>query len=294
MVHYPLAALQMAMATQNHNILPMTVQLGITASSNIHVCPQQGEIQATINNIHNDISDTVQAIHSVPNCGDGLWYRVAHLNMSDPSQHCPSAWRQVTIDGKRVCARPNTTAGSCPSTVYPAINYQYRKVCGRVIGYQFGSPSAFYLDSNGANNQPGLVTINEVYLDGVSITRGIPRIHIWSYAAGASENGSCTFATCPCSNGDWAPPSFVGENYYCESAYRGNCYLLDTFFSDDPLWDGQQCEYEGTCCTGANTPPWFSVSLNGTTSNDIEVRICHNQDTADEDTSVQLLELYVQ
>ena len=27
------------------------------------------------------------------NCGLGLWYRVAHLNMSDPLQQCPSVWR---------------------------------------------------------------------------------------------------------------------------------------------------------------------------------------------------------
>ena len=49
-----------------------------------------------------------------------------------------------------------------------------------------------------------------------------------------------------------------------------------------------------TCCTGANTPPWFSVDLPDSTSDDIEVRICHDQDTTDEDTPIQLLELHVQ
>ena len=83
-------------------------------------------------------------------------------------------------------------------------------------------------------------------------------------------------------------------NYYCESAYQGDCFVTNMFFPDDPLWDGQQCDNEGTCCTGANTPPWFRVELPDSTSDDIEVRICHDQDTNDEDSPIQLLELYVQ
>jgi hypothetical protein len=67
------------------------------------------------------------------------------------------------------------------------------------------------------------------------------------------------------------------------------------FFPDDPLWDGQQCDDEGTCCTGANTPPWFSVDLPSPTSDDIEVRICGDEDTKyNEDTPIQLLEIYIQ
>ena len=70
--------------------------------------------------------------------------------------------------------------------------------------------------------------------------------------------------------------------HYCESAYRGpKCYVINTFFPNDPLWDCQQCDNEGTCCTGTNTPPWFSVDLGHPTSDDIEVRICHNEDTVD-------------
>jgi hypothetical protein len=56
---------------------------------------------------------------------------------------------------------------------------------------------------------------------------------------------------------------YVGNNYYCESAHKGDCWVVNRFFPDDPLWDGQQCENdEVTCCTpGTNTPPWFSVDL---------------------------------
>ena len=159
-------------------------------------------------------------------------------------------------------------------------------MCGRVIGYQSASPSDF---ESFESEQPA---INETYLDGVSITYGTHRNHIWSYAAAENEQGRCA---CPCAGGDSAraPPSFVGNNHYCESAYDGpNCFSLDPLFPNDPLWDGLQCE--GTCCTGTNTPPWFSVDLSHSTNDDIEVRTCHNQGTNDEDTPIQLLELYVQ
>ena len=55
-----------------------------------------------------------------------------------------------------------------------------------MIGYQFGSPGAF----EHLYEHPG-TTIDEAYIDGVSITYGTPRTHIWSYTAGASESGSC-------------------------------------------------------------------------------------------------------
>ena len=224
-------------------------------------------------------------------CGAGLWYPLAHLNMTDPSQQCPSAWRDVTIEGIRVCARPNSPAGSCPGVLYHA-SYRYSKVCGRVIGYQFGSPDAF---KNGVIYR---FTIDEAYIEGVSITHGRnPRKHIWSYAAGASEinqGDSCSQINCPC-NGGYEPPYYVGNNYYCESAHKDYCWVINRFFPNDPLWDGQQCDNdESTCCTDTNTPPWFSVDLPDSTSDDIEVRICHDQDTTDEDTPIQLLELYVQ
>ena len=284
----PLLQLAADSEAQNHSFEPMTVQLrmidaGISDTSN--GCAPKEKIQSAKVDILKEISDKAQSIHNIPNCGDGLWYRVAHLNMSDPSQQCPSTWRQITLSGERMCARPTSDGGSCPASIYP-VRRHYRKVCGRVIGYQFGSTTSFQINQN-----QNMLTIDEAYLDGISITHGTPRSHIWSYAAGGSETGICN--RCPCYNGVRAP-SFVGDNYYCESAYSGNCFARD-FLPDDPLWDGQQCDHEGTCCTGANTPPWFSVSLpDGTTSDDIEVRICHDQHTDDEDTPIQLLELYVQ
>ena len=210
-------------------------------------------------------------------CGPGEWHQVAYLNMRDPTQQCPSAWREYNTGGVRACGRPS---GNSAATTY-SIDFQYRRVCGRVVGYQFGSPDGF-LSGN----------ISQVYVDGISITRGSPREHVWTYAAGLTETASINgMSNCPCSTSPGSgPPSFVGINYYCES---GN--PTDTFtsqlYTNDKLWDGKQCE--GSCCTGADTPLWFSVQLLNTAMGNIEVRILGNEGTSTEDTPVELVQMYV-
>ena len=218
-------------------------------------------------------------------CGTGLWYRVTHLNMSDPSQQCPSAWREYNTSQFRACGRPNSTVASRPSQIFP-ISHQYSKVCGRVIGIQVASPDTFHHGRNSG--------INEGYIDGVSITHGSPRHHIWSYVGSVSEHPTNPSLACPCnsSSGD-QPQSFVGSNYYCESGNPAQAWQ-GRVFPNDKLWDGEQCSHEGTCCTGTNTPPWFSVNLGNPTSDDIEVRIMGSESTDNEDTPIELLDIYVQ
>ena len=66
-------------------------------------------------------------------------------------------------------------------------------------------------------------------------------------------------------------------------------------YSDDPLWDGQDCGGdEGTCCDPPNLP-WFCKELPETTTDDLEVRLCAVQHSGiDEDIPIELLELYIQ
>ena len=71
----------------------------------------------------------------------------------------------------------------------------------------------------------------------------------------------------------------------CESGNPNSRYT-GILYSDDPLWDGQQCE--GTCCTGTNSSPWFSVQLPAPTMDVIKVSICCDQGTDDEDVPVEL------
>ena len=170
---------------------------------------------------------------------------------------------------------------------YSTGSKQYNQVCGRIIGYQLGHIDAF----NGAS-----LSINAYYAEGVSVTHGSPRQHIWTFAAGFDEQTGHN--KCPCITGNTAAqsniPSFEGQNYFCESGLtQYSDGINGPFFSNgDPLWDGQGCGPTSSCCT-FNSPPWFNVQLPSSTTDDIEVRICSNVGISSEDTPIQLMELYV-
>lgn len=236
-------------------------------------------LQTVNSNIRSILSEYI-----IPECGEGLWYRVAYLNMSDSSQSCPSTWMLYSTP-VRTCGRPTSTGGSTAITLF-STGRQYRKVCGRLIAYQIGSPDAF---------SPSVQAIDQRYIDGISITHGTPRNHIWSFVAGVTESSTNHVpANCPCStSGSPGPQSFVGESYFCESGNPTTSFVNGMFYEDDPLWDGQQCGNEGTCCTD-KSPPWFSVELTNPTMDDIEVRIIGSEGTNNEDTPVELLQMYVQ
>ena len=59
---------------------------------------------------------------------------------------------------------------------------------------------------------------------------------------------------------------FVGDDYYCESGNPNDTWIGGQIFIDK-LWDGEQCENEGTCCT-TKSLPWFSVELTNPTTVD--------------------------
>ena len=212
-------------------------------------------------------------------CGSsGEWTRVAYLNMTDPTQQCPSEWREITSP-VRTCGRRTDAYTGCDSVIFSTNGVQYSNIVGRVVAYQLGSPDAF---ANGIDQ-----TIDGFYLDGVSITRGMPRNHIWSFTAELADN-----VWCPCSTTNTAP-SFVGEDYFCESG-NAQSNFLDVFYPDDPLWDGQGCGTNPTCCT-YNNPPWFCKELPQATTDDIEIRLCHGYGfTVQEDTPIELIEIYIQ
>ena len=216
-------------------------------------------------------------------CGTrGGWMRVAHLDMTQPNQQCPSGFRLITSSSKRLCGRPGPAG--CVSVKFSTNGISYNKVCGKVIAYQDKTPDGTcpYIGH----------TIEEVYIDGVSITHGTPRQHIWSFIASNAENwNDCR--SCPCYagfNGVRIP--FIGNNVFCDSAldiWRGQ-YIL---YTDDPLWDGEGCGSNSHCCS-FNNPPWFCTELDQSTSDDIELRLCADQAISDEDVPIEHIELYVQ
>ena len=101
-------------------------------------------------------------------CGGGVWTRVASYDYSDASVACPNNWTQIT-NPFRGCTIPNL---GCFSSFFPT-PVEFSQVCGKVIGIQQDDPDAFV----------GPDHINGNYVEGVSITHGSPREHIWSFAA---------------------------------------------------------------------------------------------------------------
>ena len=166
-------------------------------------CPPEQIRYLMHQNLSQSVANIVADTATNHPCGPGQWTRVAYLNMSDPLQQCPSPWRLRSANGVRACGIRSSGCNSQNYTVFR----RYNKVCGRIIGYQVGSTDAF-LHSNGQR------TINQSYVDGVSVTYGEPRKHIWTFASGITETSSYPLYSCPCAQlaGTPQPPSFVGNN----------------------------------------------------------------------------------
>ena len=217
--------------------------------------------------------------------GEKGWMKIADINAAGPDS-CPSGWSKITSP-TRACRVPSNNAG-CYSAHFATYNIPYSRVCGMVVGYQKGTTDGFY-------SLVRKTSINDPYLDGVSITYGSTRKHLWSYAAGLSESYSRDQpATCPCSlHGGTPAPSFVRDHYYCESGSTSNALHFGTYFTRDPLWDGRGCSASNSCCAQPSLP-WFYRQIPLTSNDNVEARICYDQAFADEAVLVKEIQLYVQ
>ena len=218
-------------------------------------------------------------------CGKGGgWRRIASLNMADSNEKCPTQFRTYSSGGVRACGRPVTNSGSCVGITFPSRDIEYSQLCGKVIGYQTGS-------TDGADAYHASKVINSPYIDGISLTHGNPRKHIWSLVSGYSGIAA---STCPCgSNNPRSVPSFVGSHYYCEAGCHNPTASYTTLYTSDPLWDGKSCGSSETTCCQRTLIPWFYRSFGYSTTDNIEMRICCDQGTSDEDVTFGQYEIYV-
>ncbi len=220
--------------------------------------------------------------------GERGWMRVGYLNMTDPNEQCPPGFRLHEENGVRACGRQlqlSQMVDYCVSVTYPSHDISYSQVFGRVIGYQQGTPDALLHQFNG---------IDSAYVDGVSITRGNPRQHIWTFIGALKENVFYEIGLheCPCApNSPVTPASFIDNDYFCESGNPG-ASDYNKFYSDDPLWDGQQCGLIEEECCNAPGIPWFHKPLQQPTTDYIELRVCGHADISNEDTPVSIIEIY--
>ena len=226
-------------------------------------------------------------------CGGvtGGWTRLANINMTNSNHSCPLSLVEVSLDSKRprLCTMPGTGIG-CSSTNFSVYGISYEHVCGRVIGYQDRTPNAFFPYYRNRS-----LTIDDLYLDGVSLTHGSrPRRHIWSFASALDETDGHQ-SGCPCLNVGLLTqpvvPPFVGNDYFCDTGSSDDV-KNDAFYPDNPLWDGEGCGNLNICCF-FNNPPWFSKMLDRSTSDDIEMRLCRDAGRLNEDVPIELIEIYI-
>ena len=200
--------------------------------------------------------------------------------MSLASEDCSTEFRLYNVNGVRACGRQYS---SCDSVTFSTNGISYSEICGRVIGYQYGRTDSIR----------DFKAIDDPYVDGISITHGSPRQHIWTLIAGNREIRTSGHV-CPCIiNSTSSVPSFVGNDYFCESGHGTALAPTHQLYTDDPLWDGEGCGgNEGPCCNAPGIP-WFHKVLSTTTTDYIELRICSDESTYNEDTPVSLYEIYV-
>ena len=217
-------------------------------------------------------------------CGEGVWMRVALIDTNKKFFTCPGGTEPMVVNKRQYCRSP--TAGGCASIHFDSMGHTYSEVCGVVRGYQYYTADAF-----GYQLSRQLSSVDQNYLDGFSFTYGSrPRKHLFSYAVGYNEDNS--IVSCPCSpGGGFAPPDFVGNDYYCSTAVSGNNSPPKTLATSDPLFDGVgMCG--GTCCDNLNQP-WFKKAVLPQTSDDLEMRVCVDQPLTDEAVAFNRVELYI-
>ena len=182
-------------------------------------------------------------------CGgvEGGWMQVVDVDMNR-DDNCPGTWRKIT-NPKKLCLGLSTVG--CASTSFHVKGVSYDNICGQAKAYQKGSTDAF---------ASKIQSIDGIYVDGISITLGSPRKHVWTYAAGLSDDHDYKCCNCPCATIPGpGPPAFVGNDYYCESGDVGTLNRNDYYLSD-PLWDGSGCGSGNGCCAQIGMP-WFYRKL---------------------------------
>ena len=138
--------------------------------------------------------------------------RVAHIDMTQPNQDCPAGFRKVTASGKTMCGGQGS---QCISTTFSPHGLQYTRVCGRITGYQFYTTDGF-----GPYIRFG-ASIDGNFVDGIVLTHGSPKTHIWTFASGYSQYNTDP-SGCPCNDDSYTHslPPYVGNDYFCESGHR--------------------------------------------------------------------------
>ena len=188
--------------------------------------------------------------------------------MSSASKKCPNEQFSYINKGELHLCRIKSDKMGCATASYSSHGIKYSTICGYARGYQRGLSYAF------VKSYP----LTSHYLNGVSFQRfdassTKKREHVWSYACGSMESSN-NYAACPCNKGAVVakPPSFAGNNYYCESGTSTKPGSAD-FFPKDPLWDGKGFNNLEVPCH-KDMMPYFKRTYDSAITDHITVKLC--------------------
>ena len=159
------------------------------------------------------------------------------------------------MQSARACRRAaEFNPPDCDSVIISTNGVSYSKVVGGIRGYRTQTTDGF---SSGGD-------IEGHYMDGISLTYSQnPRKHVWSFASAWAHGYPCP------DSGGVAPPSFVGEDYFCASG-------------DEPEFTSD----------GEN-PLLFCKDLGEPTTADLELRLCTSTKT-NEMVGFDKIDIYIQ
>ena len=207
------------------NVFPVKISQAVGNISKL--CPRTSQpfkdsIASTISDAITNIVNPKLNVNYGPVCGCGgkNWTKVADLNMTNTSQQCPTNWNLYSSNGTRGCGQQSST-NTCDSVLF-SVHQNYSRVCGKIEAYRRGDADGFL------NSIRGISSIEQSYIDGVSVTYGSPgsRRHIWTFVSGdnatkySSHRCSCSISTIMWPH-QHQLPSFIGDNYFCDNGNPG-------------------------------------------------------------------------
>ena len=215
-------------------------------------------------------------------CGNitGGWMRVAKLDMTKRNTQCPSGLRQHNRSNLHMCGINSSHLLSCSSTIFKLNGIKYSSVNGVIRAYGCGSLDGY--KPYGGHKIRANPNISSNYVDGISLTYGITlRQHIWTFAVGVS-------------NDCMPPPSLhINNDYYCSDINIRSQSCNNSPTTRDIQWSEGECGSKSQCCS-LNNSTQFYKQLPQPTTDDIEMRLCRDEQASNENIFIDKIDIYVQ